>query len=168
MRLEQLYMEVLACLDRGNIDSIVTIESTVIWDAMKIGEIANLTGCSVQTIRFYEKEGLLESQRRSDGNFRLYDETAVEQLNFIRHCRSLDLSLPEIRQLIGLRSSPESRCDEVNQMIDRHIDQVEERIKELDGLMRQLVELRSHCASERTVEQCGILNDLSDESTTRG
>ena len=161
-------MEVLACFDRGNIDSIVTIESTVIWDAMKIGEIANLTGCSVQTIRFYEKEGLLESQRRSDGNFRLYDETAVEQLNFIRHCRSLDLSLPEIRQLIDLRGSPEARCDEVNQMIDRHIDQVEERIKELDGLMRQLVELRSHCASDRTVEQCGILNDLSDESATRG
>jgi Cd(II)/Pb(II)-responsive transcriptional regulator len=135
---------------------------------MKIGEIAKMTGCSVQTIRFYEKEELLESQGRSEGNFRIYDEAAVEQLNFIRHCRSLDLSLPEIRQLIDLRSSPGSRCDEVNQMIDRHIDQVEERIQELGLLMRQLVELRSHCASDRTVEQCGILNDLSDESVTRG
>ena len=161
-------MKVLACLDTGNIDSIVTIESTIVWDAMKIGEIASLTGCSVQTIRFYEKEGLLESNRRSEGNFRLYDEAAVEQLNFIRHCRSLDLSLPEIRQLIDLRSFPDSRCDEVNQMIDRHIDQVEKRIQELDVLMRQLVELRSHCASDRTVEQCGILNDLSVESVTRG
>lgn len=161
-------MKVLACLDTGNIDSIVTIESTIVWDAMKIGEIANLTGCSVQTIRFYEKEGLVKSQRRSEGNFRLYDEAAVEQLNFIRHCRSLDLSLLEIRQLIDLRSSPESRCDEVNRMIDRHIDQVEERIQELEVLMRQLVELRSHCASDRTIEQCGILNDLSDESVTRG
>ena len=100
--LEQLYLKVLACLDTGNIDSIVTIESTIVWDAMKIGEIASLTGCSVQTIRFYEKEGLLESNRRSEGNFRLYDEAAVEQLNFIRHCRSLDLSLPEIRQLIDV------------------------------------------------------------------
>ena len=135
---------------------------------MKIGEIASLTACSVQTIRFYEKEGLVKSLRRSEGNFRLYNEAAVEQLNFVRHCRSLDLSLPEIRQLIDLRSSPDSRCAEVNQMIDRHIVQVDKRIQELDVLMRQLVELRSHCASDRTVEQCGILNDLSDESATRG
>lgn len=131
---------------------------------MKIGELAKLTGCSVQTIRFYDKEGLLESPHRSDGNFRLYDEPAVEQLNFIRRCRGLDLSLQEIRQLIELRNSPNSQCGEVNNIIDHHIDQVEERIFELDALMQQLVQLRSHCSSDRTVKQCGILNDLSDES----
>ena len=67
---------------------------------MKIGELAKLTGCSVQTIRYYEKEHLLESKNRSEGNFRLYDSSAVEQLMFIKHCRSLDLALYEVRELI--------------------------------------------------------------------
>lgn len=73
---------------------------------IKIGELSKVTGCSVQTIRHYEKEQLIASAERSEGNFRLYDEVAVEQLLFIKHCRSLDLSLPEIRQLLGLSRSP--------------------------------------------------------------
>ncbi|WP_456151666.1 MerR family transcriptional regulator, partial [Dasania phycosphaerae] len=72
---------------------------------MKIGELAKLTGCSVQTIRYYEKEKLLKSKTRSEGNFRLYDASAVEQLMFIKHCRSLDLALSEVRQLIELNQS---------------------------------------------------------------
>jgi Cd(II)/Pb(II)-responsive transcriptional regulator len=129
--------------------------------AMKIGELAKLTGCSVQTIRYYEKEQLLPSTRRSEGNFRLYDEASADQLLFIKLCRGLDLSLSEIRQLLALKRSPGAQCDEVNRMMEAHIHQVEARIRELTQLHEQLRALRGHCSNQRTVEQCGILQTLS-------
>lgn len=128
---------------------------------MKIGELSKVTGCSVQAIRYYEKEELLPSTQRSEGNFRLYNESAVEQLLFIKHCRSLDLSLSEIRQLLALNHSPGARCDNVNRMMDSHIQQVEDRLQDLTHLREQLKTLRGSCTSERTVEQCGILQNLS-------
>lgn len=128
---------------------------------MKIGELAKLTGCSVQTIRYYEKENLLEPKRRSEGNFRLYDSSAVGQLMFIKHCRSLDLALSEVHQLIDLNQSPSTHCDDVNTMIDNHIEKVERRMKELEGLRQQLTSLRYSCSTNRTVEECGILQNLS-------
>lgn len=127
---------------------------------MKIGELSKITGCSVQTIRHYEKVQLIASTRRSEGNYRLYDKAAIEQLLFIKHCRSLDLSLPEIRQLIALNRSPNKQCDDVNQMISEHIQQVESRITELLKLSEQLKALRDSCFSGRTVNQCGILRNL--------
>ena len=128
---------------------------------MKIGELAKLTGCSVQTIRYYEKQNLLASTARSEGNFRLYDASAVGQLMFIKHCRSLDLALSEVRQLIELNQSPGMYCDDVNNMIDNHIEQVEQRMKELEGLRKQLISLRQSCSSNRTVGECGIMKKLS-------
>jgi Cd(II)/Pb(II)-responsive transcriptional regulator len=128
---------------------------------MKIGKLAKLTGCSVQAIRYYEKEKLLPSTQRSEGNFRLYDESHVEQLSFIKLCRGLDLSLSEIRQLLELMRSPGAQCDEVNRMMDTHIQQVEERISELMQLNVQLKALRGHCSDQQTVEHCGILQSLS-------
>ena len=129
--------------------------------AIRIGELAKLTGCSVQAIRYYEKEKLLPSIQRSEGNFRLYDEASAEQLLFIKLCRGLDLSLSEIRQLLALKRSPGAQCDEVNHMMEAHIHQVEARIRELTQLHEQLSTLRGHCSNQRTVEQCGILQTLS-------
>ena len=128
---------------------------------MKIGELAKLTGCSVQTIRYYEAEKLLPSTRRSEGNFRLYDGASAEQLVFIKLCRGLDLSLSEIRQLLILKRSPNAQCDEVNRMIEVHIQQVESRIRELTQLNEMLKALRGRCSDQRTIEQCGILQTLS-------
>lgn len=129
---------------------------------MKIGELAMLTGCSVQSIRYYEKEKLLPSMRRSEGNFRLYDLATVEQLKFIKHCRSLDLSLAEIRQLIELNQQPGMQCDDINKMVDNHIEQVALRIKELQYLQKQLKSVRDSCSNNRTVKECGILQNLSE------
>lgn len=128
---------------------------------MKIGELAKKTDCSVQTIRYYEKEQLLCTTQRSDGNFRLYDEAAVEQLLFIKLCRNLDLSLSEIRQLLTLKRSPGAQCYQVNRMMDTHIQQVETRIQELVQMREHLKSLRRSCSSERTIEQCGILQTLT-------
>ncbi len=128
---------------------------------MKIGQLSKLSGCSVQTIRYYEKEGLISAPIRTEGNFRLYDEQALERLKFIKHCRSLDLTLKEINQLINLKHSPGSKCEEINDMIDTHLHLVESRINDLQRLHFDLQALRQRCINPDTVDQCGILKELS-------
>ena len=127
---------------------------------MKIGELAKRSGCSIQTIRYYEREGLLRSAERSEGNFRVYDQQAEDRLMFIKRCRNLDLSLDEVKQLLALSQEPEAACGEVNQIIDQHIHKVEERILELQDLHVQLMRLRGHCSEHLTVNQCGIIKTL--------
>jgi len=128
---------------------------------LKIGELAKLSGCSIQAIRYYEKEKLLDSIKRSEGGYRLYDNRAIRQLMFIKHCRNLDITLSEIRLLIELRDYPETTCGNVNALIDKHSKQVDLRIKELTALKRQLETLRQTCTSGRAIKDCGILMELS-------
>jgi DNA-binding transcriptional MerR regulator len=73
------------------------------------------------TIRYYEREGPLLEPARSEGNYRLYTDIHVERLQFIRHCRVLDMMLEEIRNLLGLRDAPDENCSEVNALLDEHI-----------------------------------------------
>lgn len=136
---------------------------------MKIGELAHATDTQVETVRFYEKQGLLPEPARSDGNYRLYGPAHVERLRFIRHCRNLDMSLGEIRALLLLKDSPESDCGDVNALLDDHIGHVGRRIRELRALERQLKELRTRCAQATEARHCGILKGLtqSTESTKR-
>lgn len=129
---------------------------------LKIGELAKRTGCQVVTIRYYEKEGLLPEPSRTEGNFRLYEEVHVERLQFIRHCRSLDMTLNEVRALLGLRDDQAGDCEEVNLLLDDHIRQVELRVAALLQLKQHLVALRQKCSGVRDVESCGILQGLSD------
>ena len=91
---------------------------------LKIGELAQRTGTQVETIRYYEREGLLPEPARSEGNYRLYDKAHTERLSFIRHCRSLDMTLDEIRALLKFRDAPNQECGEVNALLDEHIGHV--------------------------------------------
>ena len=129
--------------------------------AMKIGELANLTGVQVETIRHYEREGLLPHTKRSEGNYRVYDESHGQRLSFIRHCRSLDMTLDEIRFLLRFRDAPTGNCGEVNALLDEHIGHVAQRIKELRQLEKQLKALRELCPGMQDTEHCGILNELN-------
>ncbi len=128
---------------------------------MKIGELAKRSGCSIQTIRYYEKEGLIPAPERTDGNFRLYNTLTLEKLSFIKNCRALDLTLSEIKQLILLQYSPDTPCEVVNEMIDTHLQVVEARITDLRKLLSDLKKLRQKCGKERSIEHCGILGELS-------
>ncbi len=126
---------------------------------MKIGELAKLTDAQVETIRYYEREGLLPAPARSDGNYRLYTQAHVERLTFIRNCRSLDMTLEEIRSLLNLRDSPQDQCVSVNALIDEHIQHVNDRIASLQALQTQLLDLRQRC-SDGAPDHCGILDRL--------
>ena len=126
---------------------------------MKIGELAKLTDAQVETIRYYEREGLLPAPARSDGNYRLYTQAHVERLTFIRNCRGLDMTLEEIRSLLHMRDSPQDQCTSVNALIDEHIQHVNARIASLQALQTQLLDLRQRC-SEGEPDHCAILDRL--------
>lgn len=130
-------------------------------DHIRIGEVAKRTGCSVDAIRYYEREGLLPAAQRSEGNFRLYDEAAVERLQFIRHCRSLDMNLAEVGTLLRTQDHPNDKCEDVIALLDEHIGQVARRIADLERLERYLSELRGCCHEGNVARDCGILKELA-------
>lgn len=127
---------------------------------LKIGQLAKLTDCLVETIRYYEREGLLPPPDRSHANYRLYGPAHLERLQFIRHCRSLDMTLDEIRHLLRFKDAPEDNCGEVNALLDRHIVHVADRIAQLQALQGQLQELRAQCRRAQAAKDCGILQEL--------
>ncbi|HVK93518.1 MAG TPA: Cd(II)/Pb(II)-responsive transcriptional regulator [Noviherbaspirillum sp.] len=131
--------------------------------SLRIGELAERTDCQVETIRYYEKEGLLPVPARSEGNYRLYSDVHVDRLMFIRHCRSLDMALDEIRRLLQFRDAPEQNCGEVNVLLDEHIGHVAARIAELKRLEKQLKMLRRLCDQAQEAKNCRILNELSTD-----
>ena len=131
---------------------------------MKIGDLARATLCPVETIRYYEREGLLPTPSRSSGNYRLYGPVHADRLRFIRNCRSLDMTHDEIRALLAFRDGPGEKCAEVNTLLDEHIGHVAHRIKELRLLERQLKELRSQCLGVRTNRDCAILQSLGRDT----
>jgi Cd(II)/Pb(II)-responsive transcriptional regulator len=128
---------------------------------ISIGALAKRTQCQAETIRYYEREGLLPPPARSQGNYRQYDAAHVERLSFIRHCRSLDMTLAEIRALLDFRDAPTRDCAEVSALLDEHVRHVADRIEELRRLQRQLKQLRGLCARPGQAKRCGILNEMS-------
>lgn len=128
---------------------------------MKIGELATATQTQVETIRYYEREGLLPQAPRSEGNYRIYGPEHTERLDFIRHCRTLDMTLDEIRVLLRFKDSPGEDCGDVNALLDEHIGHVASRIRDLKQLEKQLKALRDRCGVVRDAGHCGILRGLS-------
>jgi Cd(II)/Pb(II)-responsive transcriptional regulator len=129
---------------------------------VKIGELARATATPVETIRYYEREALLPRAPRSEGNYRGYQRAHAERLGFNRHCRSLDMTLDEIRTLLRFKDAPEQDCGDVDALLDEHIGHVAARMRELRQLDRQLKALREQCAQPRDAAHCGILNQLAD------
>jgi Cd(II)/Pb(II)-responsive transcriptional regulator len=138
----------------------------VATDHLKIGELAKRAGCTTETIRYYERHGLLPAPSRTDSNYRMYDSEHIERLSLIRHCRSLDMTLDEIRTLLRFRDAPNENCADVNALLDAHIAHVHARIESLKALKVQLKELRRLCDATNVSKHCGILHDLAHEATT--
>lgn len=131
-----------------------------------IGELAKLVDCSLQTLRYYEREGLVTAPPRAANNYRVYGAEHAERIRFIRHCRALDMTLDEVRSLLHFRDAPEESCGEVNNLLEQHISHVAKRIKDLGQLQTQLVGLRKKCASAKAAKNCGILQALTDIKNT--
>lgn len=102
--------------------------------AVKIGQVARETGLSIDTIRFYEKEGLLRRSARTEGGFRLFGPREIQALRFIRKCQELGFSLDEIRELLILRGEDVPACSHVKELLEQKLARVVKKIEELQTL----------------------------------
>jgi Cd(II)/Pb(II)-responsive transcriptional regulator len=127
---------------------------------MRIGELAHKAGVDVQTVRYYEREGLLAAPSRTPSGYRAYGPEHLERLTFVRHCRSLDMPLAEIKRLIDLSSDARVSCAQVDQLVRSHLERVRAKRMALQDLEAQLAILSAQCASGHRVADCGILEEL--------
>lgn len=134
---------------------------------IRIGELAKHFGANVQTIRYYERRGLLPKPRRSSGGYRLYDGDAIRRLDFIGKAQQLGFSLNEIGELLSLRMRPGTTCLEVRDKAHHKIVAVDEKIVELTRIRDALTKLAAACRGKGPASACPILEVLaaSEERT---
>ncbi len=131
-------------------------------DALMIGQVSVLTGCNIETIRYYEKEGMLPPPGRTTGGHRLYSSKLVQRLRFIRRSRELGFSLAEIRQLLEIVDGEHVSCVKVKEIADLHLLDIREKITDLRKMETTLAELARQC-SGRDVPDCPIVEVLQGE-----
>ncbi len=114
---------------------------------IQIGEVARSLGLNPKTIRYYEEIGLLPEPQRTEGGYRVYTQAEVERIDFIRRARALELSLDEVREILGFRDQGEAPCPYVLHMLDEKVKEIERRISGLRELQRELRALRTQAAA---------------------
>ncbi len=127
---------------------------------MTIGKVAKATGLGVETVRFYERQGLLAEPARSVSGYRQYAPEAVQRLDFIVRAKRLGFTLKEIGQLLDMRARPDAGCADVQASAQAKIADIEERIAHLAAMKKALTELVSQCAGEGPITECPILSSL--------
>ena len=128
---------------------------------LTIGKVAKLAEVSIDTVRYYEREGLLSPTQRSGAGYRLYNEEAVRRLNFIKHAQHCGLSLSEIRQLLELKRQDDSCCEDVRSLVIQKKLQLEHKIKSLKAMSQALSELIEICTDDaKPLDACPILAAL--------
>ncbi len=130
--------------------------------SLRIGDLAARTGVKVETIRWYEKVGLLGSPGRTSSNYRAYEPDALRRLTFIRRSRDLGFSLDEVRELLDLANDRSRDCGAIDIVAGRHLNEVDRKLADLGRLRERLAELISSCAGG-TVEDCRILDALDPD-----
>lgn len=126
---------------------------------ISIGQLGRATGTAVETVRYYEKIGLLAPASRTAGNYRSYGRPEVDRLSFIRRARNLGFSLDQVRTLLGLADDCDRPCGEVDQLTRTQLEQVERKIRDLEALRLELSGLIRQC-QQGTNAECRILEAL--------
>ena len=126
---------------------------------MRIGHLADNCDCSRETIRYYEKIGLLAPAVRTANGYRSYDESHQKWLTFILRSKALGFSQNEVRRLTDLADAPSSTCQDVHRLILAHIDDVRARLQELQQLESSLLRLEAKCIDE-TLHECPVIDEL--------
>jgi MerR family mercuric resistance operon transcriptional regulator len=127
---------------------------------LTIGKVARGAGLAIDTVRYYEREGLLEEPARTASGYRHYRPDAVARLRFIRQAKDLGFTLSEIRELLTLKVAPGKSCADVRARAQGKIADVEQRIAQLDRMKRALVKLAAACSGRGPTSECPILDAL--------
>ena len=134
---------------------------------LTIGKVAHSAGLAIDTVRYYEREGLLAKPARTASGYRRYSADAVARLRFIRQAKDLGFSLSEIRELLALRVAPGKSCADVRSRAQAKIADVESRIAQLDCMKRALVKLAAACSGRGPTSECPILEALEGRESGR-
>lgn len=131
---------------------------------LRISALGAAVGVDVETIRYYEKIGLLPQPERSANGYRAYGQAHIERLAFIRHCRSLDMALADIAELLQLMENPSADGAGVDNVVAKQLARVRSRLTSLQALEKQLVALSSCCANhdakQHLASECPVLQEL--------
>jgi DNA-binding transcriptional MerR regulator len=133
--------------------------------AMKIGEISKRSGASVETIRYYEREGLLLEPERRPSGYRQYDESTLERLEYIRRAKDLGFTLAEIRELLELSFRADAGCEHILQRAEAKVGSIEKKIRSLQQMKRSLEKIMRNCRSKSSPVDCPLLHQPQRKST---
>ena len=134
--------------------------------ALTIGQVANAAHVNVETLRYYERRGLVPKPPRSPSQYRSYPEDTVPRVQFVKHAQELGFSLREIRALLSLRATPKARCADVKRRAEIKIGEIEAKIRALQAMRRALRRLMSQCDGKLPASSCPILESLDDRRET--
>jgi DNA-binding transcriptional MerR regulator len=135
-------------------------------DALTIGQLGQATDTKVETIRYYEKIGLLPAPRRTAGNYRSYAAEHLQRLGFIRRARELGFVIDEVRELLELAAHGERPCDDVDKLVAHHLEATERKIVALMRLRRELRHTLNSCKGG-WIAECRVIQALSPASAGR-
>lgn len=127
---------------------------------LTIGQLAKKTGVGIDTIRYYERQGLIPEPLRRESGYRQYSCEMIKRIQFIRHAKDLGFSLKEINELLSLRLDPKTKCSVVKNRAEAKISDIEERILNLQRMKKALVKLMKACSGRGPVSKCPILEAL--------
>jgi Cu(I)-responsive transcriptional regulator len=127
---------------------------------MRIGEAARATGTKAETVRYYEREGLLPAPARTEGNYRDYGPDLLARLGFVRRARGLGFSMVEIRQLLALSDDPDRPCAAIDAVASAHLTEIDRKLADLAALRAEMARLLDSCR-RGTVDDCRIVEALS-------
>ena len=133
--------------------------------AMKIGEVAKRSNIGIETIRYYEREGLLLDPERRPSGYRQYDESTVERLEYIRGAKELGFTLAEIRELLDLSFAAHAGCAHIRQRAEAKVADIKEKIRSLQRMNRSLGKIVERCRGKNSTEDCPLVHNPKRKST---
>ena len=127
---------------------------------MRIGEVAKKSEVGIETIRYYERQGLLAEPKRRPSGYRQYDESVLSRLQFIRRAKELGFTLAEIKELVGLWYDTETRCEHVRERAERKVEDIEAKIRSLQKMKRSLKQLITGCQANDSIGDCPLMEGI--------
>ncbi len=132
-------------------------------ETLSIGKVAEATGASVETIRFYERMGLIEKPPRKPSGYRMYSRETVTRIRFIRRAKQLGFSLKEIGELLDLRIDPETTCKDIRSRAAAKLGEIKAKIESLSRIKRALQKVTKACKGRGPISKCAILEAMESE-----
>lgn len=131
--------------------------------ALSIGQVARRASVGVETVRFYERQGLLEKPPRTKSGYRQYPLEAVSRLGFIKKAKEVGFSLKEIKELLSLRLDTTATCEDVRSRAQVKIHEIEQKVQALQRMKQALMDLTAACSGDGPVSECPILQSLEEK-----